>query len=287
MGRRIALYLAALGVSGCASAPLRPETGAPPGAILQDADQATTSLATAIHAHLQRARAEIAVASKMEREANHRSDGMWAPAESDPGLALRDRDYAYIASRLELAEATALADLDRQTILRAVRAGVFMGGPHPELVATEEEWTTRPKSESGLATELTQLSAIAPVREETRGLVLALDARELFITGTYALMSEAKDALQHVAATLIAQSGGQPILVEGYCGNPGSETTTQPLALDQANAVRDYLVARGVQPERMRALGLNLPAVGSYTEENASNRCWVEIVILSTSLAVQ
>jgi outer membrane protein OmpA-like peptidoglycan-associated protein len=239
----MALYLAALGVIRCASAPLRPATDPPPGAVLQDADQVSTSLAEAIDTHLEKARAEIAIARKMEREANRRSDGMWA---------------------------------------RAVHASAFMGGLHPELVAMEGAWTTHP--ESALATALTQLSAIAPVREEARGLVTAMDGRELFITGTCALMSEAKEALQQVAGTLIAQSEGQPILIEGYCSSQGSESTSPQPSLDRANAVRDYLVGRGVPSERIRALGLNLPSVGSYTEESASDRCWVEIVILSSAV---
>jgi outer membrane protein OmpA-like peptidoglycan-associated protein len=193
------------------------------------------------------------------------------------GDTFRARDYAYIASRrVELAEVTARTDQDRQTILEAVRAGVIMCGPNAEAAATEVEWPTRLEVESKLATALNQLSAIAPVREEARGLVVALDGRDLFVPGTYVLMPEAKKTLEHVAAALISQSDDQPILVEGHTNSPSYEAVNQSLSLNRANAVRDYLVASGVQSERISALGLTL---------SSSTSRWVEIVVLAPAVS--
>jgi outer membrane protein OmpA-like peptidoglycan-associated protein len=195
------------------------------------------------------------------------------------GDTFRTRDFAYIASRrVELAEVTARTDQDRQTILEAVRGGAVIGEQNPDATATEVELPTPLEAEGRLARALIDLSAIAPVREEARGMVLALDGRDLFVPGTYVLLSEAKETLEHVAAALLAQSDNQPIVVEGHSNFEGYEATTQPFSLNRANAVRDYLVSSGVQPARISALGLASLA-------SPSNNRWVEIVLLAPAFS--
>ena len=88
MTHRMPFFIVALGLARCASTPLAPEVDPRQPVILQDADQVNTPVAQAVRLHLQRARAEIAVARRMDLEGNGRSEEMWARAQADTDLAL-------------------------------------------------------------------------------------------------------------------------------------------------------------------------------------------------------
>ena len=62
----------------------------------------------------------------------------------------------------------------------------------------------------------------------------------------------------------------------------GRETSTnQPLSLNRANAVRSYLVSRGVAAEKISAIGMGskVAVADNATAENRANNRRVEIVI--------
>ena len=71
------------------------------------------------------------------------------------------------------------------------------------------------------------------------------------------------------------------MVVEGHTDNRGSDRTNQVLSLNRANAVRDYLVSRGVDGDKISAVGLGAsrPLVDNKTAENRANNRRVEIVI--------
>ena len=70
-------------------------------------------------------------------------------------------------------------------------------------------------------------------------------------------------------------------MVEGHTDSQGSDAVNQPLSLNRASAVRDYLVSRGVPQEKISAVGLGAsrPLVDNNTAENRANNRRVEIVI--------
>ena len=125
------------------------------------------------------------------------------------------------------------------------------------------------------------LAAVAAVKEEARGMVITLSGSVLFASGKFALLNTAMTKLDQVAEALKAQDADKRMVVEGHTDSQGSDKVNQPLSLNRGNAVRDYLVTRGVASEKITAVGLgsSRPIVDNKSAENRANNRRVEIIV--------
>jgi peptidoglycan-binding protein ArfA len=101
-----------------------------------------------------------------------------------------------------------------------------------------------------------------------------------FPTNGYALTPAAEQTLNEVADKLKACPGAS-VTVNGYTDNTGSDAVNSPLSTNRADAVADYLIARGVSRDRLTAKGLGAAdpiADNSSPDGQAKNRR-VEIVV--------
>jgi outer membrane protein OmpA-like peptidoglycan-associated protein len=230
------------------------------------------------------------------------------------------RDYAYIAqNKLQLADVKARTELDRQKIAEAAKAGVVVrdtqvkntraalastreqlkeerrdsNAKSAEIAKTAEqlevEKQARMTAEARLAGAMKDLATIAAVKEEDRGLVITLSGSILFASNKYALLNTAMTKLDQVAEALKAQDGNKRMVVEGHTDSQGSDKINQPLSLNRASAVRDYLVSRGVDADKISASGMgsSRPLVDNRTAENRANNRRVEIIIQPTHVSVR
>ena len=245
----------------------------------------------------------------------------------DHGDTAEVRDYSYIAKRkIELAEVKARTELDRQRIADAAKQGVVvrdtqMKNLQEGLVKTREqleaeknnvamkdkdlqnkdkdlqntnaqleaEKAARMTAEAKLAGAMKDLAAIAAVKEEARGVVITLSGSVLFASNKFALLETAKTKLDQVAEALKAQNDDKRMIVEGHTDSQGSDATNKPLSLNRANAVRDYLVTRGVDANKITAVGMasSRPLVDNNTAENRANNRRVEIVIQPSQVSAR
>jgi outer membrane protein OmpA-like peptidoglycan-associated protein len=143
------------------------------------------------------------------------------------------------------------------------------------------ETQARVAVEAKLAGAMKDLASIAAIKEERRGLVITLSGSVLFASGEYALLETAKTKLDQVAVALMEQGADKKMVVEGHTDSLGSDATNQPLSLNRATAVRDYLVGRGVDSNRISAVGMGSshPIVDNRNAENRADNRRVEIVI--------
>jgi outer membrane protein OmpA-like peptidoglycan-associated protein len=230
------------------------------------------------------------------------------------------RDYAYIAQRkLQLADVKARTELDRQKIAEAVKAGVVVRdlqvkNSRAALSSTREqlkeeraantaqakeiektaeqleaEKLARTTAEAKLAGAMKDLATIAAIKEESRGLVITLSGSILFASNKFALLNTAMTKLDQVAEALKAQDADRQMVVEGHTDSQGSDRINQPLSLNRASAVRDYLVSRGVESNRISAIGMgeSRPIVDNRNAENRANNRRVEIIIQPAHLSVR
>ena len=153
----------------------------------------------------------------------------------------------------------------------------------------EAEKQARLTVEAKLAGAMKDLAAIAAVKEEARGVVITLSGSVLFASGKYALLNTAMTKLDQVAEALKAQDADKRMVVEGHTDSQGSDNINQPLSLNRATAVRDYLVSRGVASEKISAIGLSSskPITDNKTAENRANNRRVEIVIGASTLSTR
>ncbi len=117
-------------------------------------------------------------------------------------------------------------------------------------------------------------------REAERALVEIGD-RVFFGYDRYDLSAEARSTLDRQARLLTAQ---RPInvIVEGHCDERGTREYNLALGERRSNAVRDYLIALGISPSRIRSVsyGDERPAVvGSGDDAWAQNRRAVTVVV--------
>ena len=133
------------------------------------------------------------------------------------------------------------------------------------------------------------LAAIAAVKEEARGMVITLSGSVLFASGKFALLNTAMTKLDQVAEALKAQDADKRMVVEGHTDSQGSDKVNQPLSLNRGNAVRDYLVTRGVATEKITAVGMGStrPILDNKSAENRANNRRVEIIISAAPISAR
>jgi len=218
-----------------------------------------------------------------------------------------------------LADVKARTELDRQKIAEAVKAGVVVrdnqvkttraalsstreqlkderrdsNAKTAEIEKTAEQLATekqaRESAEAKLAGAMKDLATIAAVKEETRGIVITLSGSILFASNKYALLNTAMTKLDQVAEALKAQDSDRRMVVEGHTDSQGSDRINQPLSLNRADAVRNYLVSRGVDSDKISAIGMgsSRPLLDNRNAENRANNRRVEIIIQPTHLSAR
>jgi outer membrane protein OmpA-like peptidoglycan-associated protein len=223
------------------------------------------------------------------------------------------RDYTYIAQRkVQLANVKARTEQDRLKIAEAVKAGVVMrdtqvkntkaalsstreqlkderreGDANAEKLAIEKQ--ARLTAEGKLADAMKDLATIAAIKEESRGLVITLSGSILFASNKFALLNTAMTKLDQVAEALKAQDSDRRMVVEGHTDSQGSDRINQPLSQNRAGAVRDYLVSRGVDSNKISSVGLgsSRPLLDNKNAENRANNRRVEIIIQPTQVSAR
>src|SRR3954471_21051846 len=143
------------------------------------------------------------------------------------------------------------------------------------------ETDARKAAEARAARAMESLNKIAQVKEEARGMVITLSGQVLFVTGKSELLPAARDQLDQVATALKDQGDVKPMVVEGYTDSVGSDATNQKLSKDRAEAVRAYLVSKGVPADKITSVGKGEanPVASNDTPEGRANNRRVEIVV--------
>ncbi|MDQ3264276.1 MAG: OmpA family protein [Myxococcota bacterium] len=174
--------------------------------------------------------------------------------------------------------ATAQEELRRRTEELAAREQEL----EQERQAREAERIAREEAEARAQEALASLEQIADVKQEARGTVITLPGSLLFASGKANLGQEAMRRLNKVADAL-KQAEGQKLKIEGHSDALGADDYNQQLSYLRALAVRDYLVSRGLAPDRVEAEGFGeqKPIASNTSSEGRATNRRVEIVVES------
>jgi outer membrane protein OmpA-like peptidoglycan-associated protein len=145
----------------------------------------------------------------------------------------------------------------------------------------EAEKKARLEAEKRAAAAMASLAEIAKIKEEQRGMVITLEGAVLFASGKFALLPIAQNKLDKVAEVLNDQDEGKKIVVEGHTDSVGSRQKNMELSQKRADAVREYLISKGVKSDRISAVGKgpDVPVAENKTAEGRANNRRVEIVV--------
>jgi outer membrane protein OmpA-like peptidoglycan-associated protein len=205
---------------------------------------------------------------------------------SDQQLAqLREAEIA--RARGELARARAM--LSEQSKELAVR-GEQLASADQQLATTAEqlaaERAARAAAEERYREAMRKLAEAAAlnVKEEKRGTVIILPGNVLFASGKYELTPGAQQKLTLVAGTLAPQAETHDIVVEGHTDSRGSRDFNMTLSQNRAQAVMNYLVARGVPAESITSVGIgpDRPIAENTTRTGRAQNRRVEIIVKAT-----
>ncbi|HEU4579173.1 MAG TPA: OmpA family protein [Polyangiaceae bacterium] len=224
-------------------------------------------------------------------------------AHKDDAGSQREKNYAYIAlrrSEIAIAGASeALAKQEQQRADQTYQAQLEQQSQRAEqqrsryaqqLNQTEVQLQQNAQALQQRQQELQQARAEAEkaqaelrnadaLREEAGRMIISLSG-VLFESGGDSLSQLAERRLDTVVQALAAYPD-RPILVEGYTDSQGSEEKNQQLSQRRAEAVREYLQQRGIDPARLRAVGKGEanPVASNDTAEGRANNRRVEIVV--------
>jgi outer membrane protein OmpA-like peptidoglycan-associated protein len=259
--------------------------------LLDQAESAVSSPDARHRAYLAQRRAELADAQ------GKTSAAISEKAQTQQQMqAIKDKSLATAKGQLAQASATQaqtqteLSQTQRQLDAEH-QSRVEMHGQLAEASATQQRTQTQltqaqdqfdAEHQARLVAEQNTLDAlgkIAAVRQEARGMVITLSGSVLFASGKSELLSSAQHRLDQVAEAL--RTNDRTILIEGHTDSRGSDAFNQQLGQSRAQSVLDYLVSRGVQRERVRAVGLgsSRPIAENSTAEGRANNRRVEIVL--------
>jgi outer membrane protein OmpA-like peptidoglycan-associated protein len=129
------------------------------------------------------------------------------------------------------------------------------------------------------AKELEQIPNMEVARQEDSLLVTVSDAI-LFDTNSAALKAQAQSMLAQTADVMIRYPDSD-ILVKGHTDSTGSEKYNQELSERRAKSVQNFLIGKGVAPQRITAIGFGktMPVASNYTPEGREKNRRVEMEI--------
>jgi outer membrane protein OmpA-like peptidoglycan-associated protein len=118
----------------------------------------------------------------------------------------------------------------------------------------------------------------ADVQQQGEALMIAFPGDVLFDTGSSALAPGAFARLDQLADTL-TRYPDTDVIVKGHTDAEGSEASNQSLSEQRADAVRRYLIGKGVSPSRINAIGFgeSMPLVSNATLAGRQQNRRVEI----------
>ena len=126
---------------------------------------------------------------------------------------------------------------------------------------------------------LQQLNSVLATKDTDRGLVATM-ADVTFATGKADLKPEARETLARLAG-IVSLLPKLEFVIEGYTDHVGSDAQNLTLSGKRAQAVREFLVAKGVPATAVTAKGLGeaSPVAPNDSPEGRAKNRRVEIVV--------
>jgi outer membrane protein OmpA-like peptidoglycan-associated protein len=205
-------------------------------------------------------------------------------AYQDDAESAETRDIAYIAERkaqLAEIEAATLA-VQRETARQAAAQAEAARMAQSQLQQAHGELAQ--EREARMAAEARAkdaFSRLAGVKEDARGTIITLPGAVLFGTGKSMLKPAARSRLDEVATALSGLPTDRKMLIEGHTDSTGTTEGNEVLSQERADAVRSYLISKGVPEETLQAegKGQSTPIADNTTPEGRATNRRVEIVI--------
>ena len=219
--------------------------------------------------------------SQVTRDLGYTAERRAATAESRARAMKINGDKEQVVAGMH----AGVASQGKMTAAELARAKEALASKDKDLQATgaalQTETQRRQDAEKRAAQAAADLAKFASVKQETRGMVITLNGSVLFASGKSELLPAAQAKLTEVAKALTEQDPDSKMVVEGHTDSQGTAAANQDLSQKRAQAVRDYLVTRGIAGDRVTAQGFGptRPIGENTSAEGRANNRRVEIVV--------
>lgn len=148
----------------------------------------------------------------------------------------------------------------------------------------EEQRRATAEAQAELGEAEAQLAEMQP-RATERGLVLTLDEMH-FAFDSARLQPGSEQSIQRLARYLLAHPD-QQALIEGHTDSVGDASYNAELSARRAEAVREALIAEGIDAQRMEARGLGeeIPVASNETAAGRAQNRRVEVIVAAPRAA--
>lgn len=252
---------------------------------LAEADARAAASAHAANAAQSRANAaeERAIAARGEAEV---SAGRTQEAENIARTADADREDAETrAAEAHRAQVVAEADSEAAQVLAQAARESEARARDEARAARDEADRIRLEREMELNRLQEVFDNIVETRRTAVGVVLNLGDRVEFEFDKSELRPPERELLARIAGVLIASvDQGYAIQVFGHTDDVGSDQYNDALSERRAQAVMDYLIESGVNPDILtrQGMGKTMPLVADTTDAARARNRRVEIAIVDT-----
>jgi outer membrane protein OmpA-like peptidoglycan-associated protein len=237
------------------------------------------------------AQAQAAAAAAKEKEealARKQAELQQQQAELQAQKDAQARAEAELQAQRD-AQARAAAELKSQQDAQAAQQAQQAAAQAQQAAAQAQQAAAQAEQEKEQLRSalLQQFNRVLPTTDTPRGLKANL-ADVLFAFGKYDLKPAAREALAKFSGIVLAHPGLK-MQVEGYTDNVGSDAVNQTLSENRANAVRAYLIAQGIDPTAITAVGYGKsnPVASNDTPAGRQQNRRVEIIISGEIIGTQ
>jgi outer membrane protein OmpA-like peptidoglycan-associated protein len=153
-------------------------------------------------------------------------------------------------------------------------AGAALGGGGSYL------WSKRMQEQKAAMEQATQGTGVEVSQTGDNRLKLEIPSDISFDTGRYDIKSSMRPVLDRLSATLV-QYALTRVTIVGHTDATGSDSVNNPLSVNRAAAVRDYIVPRGVAAHRVSVdgRGSREPVADNASADGRARNRRVEIFI--------
>lgn len=225
-------------------------------------------------------RAQAEAQTLTAQQAKAEADRARAQAEMASAQAAKDRAEADTARQAAMAQQQAAQAEAEKSRLAAAQADQQRQLAEQQRLAAEKQVQQSEAEKAEMRQRLlTQLNLILATRDSARGLIVNM-SDVLFDTAKATLRAGAREKLSKVAGIVLAYPTLK-LAVEGHTDSVGGDSYNQVLSEKRAYAVRDYLVAQGINGNSMTAIGLGKgdPVASNATAAGRQMNRRVEMVV--------
>lgn len=268
------LLAAGIGLMSACATPLTAPDGAATARMKLSTLQSQPQLANLAPVELRDAAAAVAAAEEPRRDSEYARHLVLVADHKVDIARARAQSRLYEDQRQALSEQSERARLEART-LEADRARLDARSARADADTAQRSADLARQDMAALQRQIDELNA----RETDRGLVVTLGDL-LFATGSSQLTGGAGPNLDRLA-NFLQEYPDRTVLIEGHTDSVGSEASNFLLSQRRAEAVKSYLVRRGVAAGRLSTAGLGQgsPVAGNDTVTGRQQNRRVEVII--------